>query len=59
MFYDFIMGDKKVKYCEECGERLIRVTTGNKMYCKKCKYKIKKIQDRIADKKYKNKKRET
>ncbi|RKJ71130.1 hypothetical protein D7X33_22635 [Butyricicoccus sp. 1XD8-22] len=36
-FYYFL-GDKKIKWCEECSEVLIRITTANNnKYCKKCK----------------------
>ncbi|MEQ6355238.1 hypothetical protein ABNX05_11470 [Lysinibacillus sp. M3] len=56
--YEFYYESKKVKTCIKC-KRLIRVTNGNKKYCNKCKSEILKIQNRIADKKYKSKMRES
>lgn len=55
-YYDLYHGENRVKECE--GENcnvLIKMTTGNNMYCKECANAVKKEQNRIADKKYKKK----
>jgi hypothetical protein len=49
--YNIVMNQM---YCEMCGD-IIERTTGNKKYCYECAREIKLIQDRIADKKYKEK----
>lgn len=43
--------------CELCTTRVVKINKSTK-YCENCKVKIKKEQDRIADLKYKQKKRE-
>lgn len=42
--------------CERCGKR-IKDTINNKKYCKECAKEIKSQQDRIADKKYREKRK--
>lgn len=35
LYYDYYIGDIKIKKCEDC-DLLIKITTGNKTRCKKC-----------------------
>ena len=44
-------------HCEVC-EKRIEITSSTKKYCNKCAKRIKREQNRIADRKYKLKKSE-
>jgi hypothetical protein len=60
-FRDFVLEYLKWKgddigYCENCGKP-IKITNNKVKNCKECAKEIKSKQDRIADKKYKEKKR--
>ena len=47
-YYDYLMGDKKVKLCECCG-KLIKIKSAkdnSTKYCEECKYVIKLEQNR-------------
>lgn len=59
LYYDFIYIPEKVKMCVECNLELVKITNGNKKYCPTCQKEIKKRQDRLADNRYKEKKRES
>lgn len=52
--FDYYKGKEDIKKCEKC-EVLIKTKNNKRKYCKKCAREIKQEQDRIADKKYKNK----
>jgi len=55
-YFDWYNGDEKYMKCENDGcEEIIRKTNGNIKYCSDCAKEIKKEQDRIADKKYRDK----
>jgi hypothetical protein len=54
LYYDLYYGENKIKECEICNFP-IKVTGKHKKYCKECAIEIKKNQNKIADKKYKDK----
>lgn len=46
LFYDLILGDKRIKKCSECGI-IMRVRAYYHKYCKDCAYKIKLRQNKL------------
>ena len=57
--WDLYKGHKMVIKCKECGKLVKRRSKfANPIYCVKCANETKKAQDKVADAKYKAKKRE-
>ncbi len=40
LHYLYYLGEEKIKWCEECGENLIRIKNNKVKYCKVCARKI-------------------
>lgn len=53
MYWDYLMIPDKFSICKECKNSVIKITTGNKLYCKYCQYEI----DKRHKREWKNKSR--